>query len=228
MALALAASCLATAAVGAPASKAHRPIPRSNPGEWFASADYPVSARIREQSGRTGFIVTVDTDGFVQGCTISSASGIAALDDATCALARLRGHFLPATDEAGKPVVGDWTSQITWRLPGDDDGHGLPGEAEELAEIDRMDKETERLMRDFDGFSSETRFTVQEDGRMTDCEQHFTGAVASRFTPFRCKDMPQVGEPILDEEGKPVARRVTMQFGISVDPVKAEAGNADE
>lgn len=94
------------------------PVPRSNPGTWANTTDYPASALAQEREGATSFRVTVNSDGQVATCTITQSSGHADLDDATCVNVQRRARFWPALDARGNPVEGIWSSRVRWQIPG--------------------------------------------------------------------------------------------------------------
>lgn len=197
--------------------KAHGPIPITPPATWLRAEDYPVAAAKHEEEGQTGVRLTVDREGFVATCTVTQPSGNALLDDTTCALLRARAWFLPQRDEAGTAQQGEWSTRISWRLPGTADGMEQPGEAEMLAEVKQAEMATESFLRNFESFSSETRFTVHDDGRLSDCEQRFTGSLAARFAPFRCSDMPPSGPAFKNADGQAVTKHVVMRHSVDVD-----------
>lgn len=94
-------------------------VPRGNPGSWATTNDYPSRALREERAGTTGFKVTVGPDGRVTDCQITSSSGHADLDEATCANVRRRARFTPATDGEGQPTSGSYSNRIRWVIPTD-------------------------------------------------------------------------------------------------------------
>ena len=79
--------------------------PKGNPGNWATTNDYPSRALREEREGTTGFRVSVGPDGRVTDCTVTSSSGHADLDQATCDNVRRRARFTPATDGEGQPTT---------------------------------------------------------------------------------------------------------------------------
>lgn len=61
-----------------------QPIPVGNPAAWSASAEYPPIALRNGEQGRVGYQLDVDASGQVTGCRITTSSGSASLDAATC------------------------------------------------------------------------------------------------------------------------------------------------
>ncbi len=99
-----------------PAAPATPAQPRGNPGSWATTNDYPSRALREERSGTTGFRVTVGADGRVVDCQITSSSGHADLDQATCQNVTRRARFKPATQD-GQPVQGTYSNRVRWVIP---------------------------------------------------------------------------------------------------------------
>ena len=93
--------------------------PKGNPGNWATTNDYPSRALREEREGTTGFRVTVGPDGRVTDCTVTSSSGHADLDQATCDNVRRRARFNPATDGEGQPTSGSYSNRVRWVIPKD-------------------------------------------------------------------------------------------------------------
>jgi periplasmic protein TonB len=100
----------------APKGPTSDPQPRGNPGSWATANDYPSRALREERTGTTGFRVTVGPDGRVASCTVTSSSGHADLDDATCKNVSRRARFKPALQN-GKEVQGTYSNRIRWVIP---------------------------------------------------------------------------------------------------------------
>lgn len=92
-------------------------VPRNNPGGWATTNDYPSRALREEREGTTGFKVTVDTDGRVTDCQITSSSGHPDLDEATCKNVTRRARFKPAKDGNGEETTGTYSNRIRWVIP---------------------------------------------------------------------------------------------------------------
>jgi protein TonB len=90
---------------------------RANLNSYFSADDYPAAALRGNDQGTTGFSLTIGTSGRVEGCTVTSSSGSAALDQATCRILRSRARYTPARDENGNPTSGRDSGRVTWRLP---------------------------------------------------------------------------------------------------------------
>lgn len=92
------------------------PQPRGNPGSWATTNDYPSRALREERSGTTGFRVTVGSDGRVVDCQVTSSSGHADLDQATCQNVTRRARFKPALQD-GQPVQSTYSNRVRWVIP---------------------------------------------------------------------------------------------------------------
>lgn len=77
----------------------------------LTSDDYPMRALRNEEQGRVAIRMTVDPAGAITRCVVTSSSGSATLDDATCAIAQRRLRFLP-TERGG---VAEQI--VVWALP---------------------------------------------------------------------------------------------------------------
>jgi TonB family protein len=82
---------------------------------WVSTDDYPASALRSGEEGTTSVTYTVNASGRVENCRVTSSSGSAALDQATCQVVTRRGRYSPPED--GKPY--DRTFAQIWRLPSD-------------------------------------------------------------------------------------------------------------
>ena len=80
--------------------------------------DYPSVAISGNGQGTVQFAVLVDEKGRVADCTVTSTSGVAALDAQSCALVTERAQFKPAVGVDGKPAKASFVQRITWRLDG--------------------------------------------------------------------------------------------------------------
>ena len=89
---------------------------RANLASYVSDSDYPASAMRNEESGTTRFRLTVGPDGRVTNCVVTSSSGSAALDAATCRIMRSRARVTPARDQFNQPTTDSVSSAITWRL----------------------------------------------------------------------------------------------------------------
>lgn len=87
--------------------------PRNNPGSWATPNDYPSRALREEREGTTGFRVTIDDKGRVATCTITSSSGHADLDEATCKFVSRRARFRKPSEGYGSV----YSNRVRWVIP---------------------------------------------------------------------------------------------------------------
>jgi protein TonB len=79
--------------------------------------NYPARALRDETEGTVGVRVTVNAEGRVSGCSVTSSSGSGVLDDAACADLTRYARFSPALDDAGNATTGSWSTRIVYRIP---------------------------------------------------------------------------------------------------------------
>ena len=91
--------------------------PRGNAAAWASGMDYPSAALRESRTGKVGYTLAIDSEGRVTNCTITSTSGHADLDAATCSLLQRRARFEPAVGKDGKPIAGSWSSTMNWSMP---------------------------------------------------------------------------------------------------------------
>jgi TonB family protein len=94
--------------------------PRTNPGMWVTTDDYPAQALRLGLEGRVRTALTVVPTGRLAACAIVETSGSTSLDLATCRSLLRRARYTPATDARGMPTFATMQLAINWRLPSDD------------------------------------------------------------------------------------------------------------
>ncbi|WP_369009533.1 TonB family protein [Escherichia coli] len=70
---------------------------------------------MERRQGRVQVIAEIGTDGKAISCLVTSTSGHADLDLATCE-GVYRTTFIPATDRSGEAIPGSFTTAVTWNL----------------------------------------------------------------------------------------------------------------
>ncbi len=95
------------------------PQPRGNTGRWVTTNDYPSRALREEREGTTRVNLTVNTDGRVTNCVVTSSSGHSDLDEAVCKNATRRARFRSATNGDGQEVTGTYSFAVRWQMPED-------------------------------------------------------------------------------------------------------------
>lgn len=87
------------------------------PQSFVTLDDYPPEALAHHWEGTTKIIVTVNTDGRASDCRVTASSGHEVLDKAACPMFKRRARFSPATDETGKVVPSQFSTEIDWKIP---------------------------------------------------------------------------------------------------------------
>jgi len=100
-----------------PPSQARDAQPR-NQSSWQRRIieNYPSRALREGTEGTVGLSVTVNAEGRVGSCSVTSSSGSNVLDDAACKDITRYGRFEPALDRDGNPTSGRWSTRIVYRL----------------------------------------------------------------------------------------------------------------
>lgn len=188
----------------------------------IAPADhYPGAARLAGREGVVDMLLDIAVDGKVTGCAVQDSSGHADLDSAACALMREKGKFTPALDGAGKASAGRYAASFTWSLP----------EVEPTAEDNALTEALGDLPRRTRPFpmakpgSATLSILVNADGSIGDCRFDGEGAMdVGSIAPCDMFGAKNVYAPLLDDKGNPVARRVTLRTGLTIeDPSEAAA-----
>lgn len=163
--------------VSLPMPSRSRPArPRSNPGLWVNTNDYPSRSLQQEQEGIVGFRLTVGLHGRVEACDITASSGSDLLDAATCSNITRRARFEPALDANGNPTIGRYSNRVTWKIPSG------PSYAEQIelqasgpqavygtyTEISEDEYPTEALRQAIRGFTHIV-LTIDNSGNVTNC-----------------------------------------------------------
>jgi protein TonB len=81
------------------------------------ASDYPSKAIRQKREGDVIFSLAVDNTGHPKNCSVTTSSGHADIDRATCAALMKRAHFIPAKNYEGEPIDAVFEHIIKWRLP---------------------------------------------------------------------------------------------------------------
>lgn len=98
------------------AALARRPKPRSNPGEWMKSRDYPLPMLLSGKRAIVHFRLNVDTAGKATACHIQQSTRPKAFDDAVCKAIMRNAEFDPALDAEGKPIASYWLNSVVFHI----------------------------------------------------------------------------------------------------------------
>ncbi len=179
--------------------KERRVSPIGNPGDWITRADYPPAALRQERTGLVTFMLQVGKDGRVSNCTVTAGSGSPDLDSATCTLITARAQFLPALDKVGKPTESLFASRVRWAIPPREVGpQPLPKPG-----------------------SAKTSFTVQADGKVTDCISETSGSFQAIGVPSGCANLAKTFAPAKDASGNVIAQKVVIEMSIKSEQATA-------
>lgn len=165
-------------------------------------ADYPPASWLADEEGLVVYEIAVDAAGKATGCTIAETSGHKALDKAACAAVIERGVFAPAQNEAGEGVEGVYRGRHFWRKRTPE----VPGP-----------------------FRFKATFTVDERGRAVDCVvDQAQGELPFGMEQSLAKNPCPFGSgsnliPYRDENGVPMAKRVTFEFSAQVSDAEASS-----
>lgn len=91
--------------------------PRGSPATWFDPEDYPASALRANEEGRVAIALLIDPQGDPVRCGVTTGSGFADLDRATCDGAMSKVSFLPVRDRSGERVDSIWIGAVRWVIP---------------------------------------------------------------------------------------------------------------
>lgn len=116
-ALATVQSCLDDVRSVGKASKIVKSPRPTNASSWISDTDYPDGALRDRREGTAGFRLSVGANGRAKDCVITSSSGSADLDSATCSNILKRARFSPAEDASGTAVDASYSSRVSWNLP---------------------------------------------------------------------------------------------------------------
>lgn len=85
---------------------------------WAAriQQNYPSRAVRDGTEGTVGVRVTVNTEGRVSACSVTSSSGSSILDQAACSGMERYARFDPALNDAGNPISASWSTRIVYQL----------------------------------------------------------------------------------------------------------------
>jgi periplasmic protein TonB len=92
---------------------------KGDPRTWITNDDYPPGALREERSGVSGISWTINEQGRVENCRVTSSSGSPDLDDTACRLVTRRGRYAPAKDQAGNPMRQTASIRFRWTIPTD-------------------------------------------------------------------------------------------------------------
>lgn len=102
--------------------EAHRGLtravaPKSDPGNWVRTSDYPTDLMYRGAQGLVQFRLSVDADGAPTQCHIQKSTRPEGFDNAVCDALMRRASFEPALDANGQPIASYWRNTVRFIMP---------------------------------------------------------------------------------------------------------------
>ena len=165
--------------------------------------DYPIASWQANEEGQVRFDIAVDAEGNATDCTVSESSGHAALDLKTCEIVMERGVFRAGLAAEDEPEAGTYSGRYRWR--------------KRDPEVPAMAM-TFRYLQGADGITSECEMLRLEGDVPDDLRRDMERDIAGNNGCPRGTERP--GVPYRDENGVPVAKRVTITVDIAIeDPV---------
>ncbi len=90
--------------------------PRSNPGEWMKSRDYPLPMLLSGKRAIVHFRLNVDAAGKPTACHIQQSTRPKAFDDAVCKAIMRNADFDPALDADGNAIASYWLNSVVFHI----------------------------------------------------------------------------------------------------------------
>lgn len=92
---------------------------KGDPQSWVTEDDYPPAAARDGRGGSVGLAFTINVQGKIENCHITSSSGSPDLDETACRLVTRRGKYSPAKDDAGNAMTQTAALRFRWQPPKD-------------------------------------------------------------------------------------------------------------
>lgn len=102
--------------------EAHRGLtravaPKSDPGEWIRTGDYPSHLMFQGEQGLVQFRLSVGADGAPTQCHIQTSTRPKGFDKAVCDALMRRARFEPALDADGQPIASYYRGGVRFQIP---------------------------------------------------------------------------------------------------------------
>jgi hypothetical protein len=91
--------------------------PKSNPGNWVKSSEYPLDMLSEGQPAIVEFRLDISEIGEATACHIQATTRPKEFDNAVCRALMRRAEFTPALDAEDKPLKSYWKSTVRFALP---------------------------------------------------------------------------------------------------------------
>ncbi len=182
---------------GVPNEIAAPPYLKNDRRNLFKDADYPPAAWIAGLEGTTRFSLAVGADGKPKDCIVTESSESLILDQATCDIAMERAEFEPSIGLDGSPIKGVYESSYRWRKK--------EPEMPEMRIVFQYLHTAKGVTTDCDIISIEG--DIPEKMRAEIDRDRERGRLCSG-------PIGRPGIPYRDENGVPVAKRVTATINV--------------
>jgi len=91
--------------------------PKSNPGDWISSRDYPRDLLRKGAQGLVQFRLSISAEGMPTQCHIQQSTRPEGFDKAVCETLMRRARFEPALGANGQPIASFWRSAVRFMMP---------------------------------------------------------------------------------------------------------------
>ncbi|MEM6475677.1 MAG: TonB family protein [Pseudomonadota bacterium] len=162
--------------------------------------DYPVASWQADEEGLVRFDIAVDVEGEATDCTITESSGHATLDAKTCEIVMERAKFDAGLAAEDEPEAGIYSGRHNWR--------------KREPEVPAMAM-TFRYLQGADGITTDCEMLRLEGDVPEDLRRDMERDIQANNGCPRGTERP--GVPYRDENGVPVAKRVTITVDILVE-----------
>ncbi len=183
--------------------KSRRPKLQNRSRGWIVQADYPISSWNADEEGTVRYNVSVDATGNATGCEVAESSGFAALDEAICPLVFERAEFFPASNEDGEDVAGVFEGRHSWRKKEPD----MP----QMRVVFQYFHSAKGVTTDCDILSIEGDISERMQAQIERDRERGRLCPGPKARP---------GAPYRDENGVPVAKRVTATINVVLEDLE--------
>jgi TonB family protein len=90
--------------------------PKSNPGRWIKSSEYPQELLRKGKQAIVNFRLIVDEKGETETCDIQQSTRPVEFDEAVCRALMLRAKFEPALDDKGEAIKSYFINSVTFQI----------------------------------------------------------------------------------------------------------------
>jgi TonB family protein len=193
---------------------------RANLASYISSDDYPAEALHNGEEGTVGFRLYISPEGRAAGCTISSSSGSASLDETTCSIMMARARFTPAIDYRGRPTHDTLSARVRWRLADDEAGKEGESATAPLPTVG-VPMQRARPIAPLKSYLSHHDYPLEGAGDQRPPISRFSLSVEPDGSVAACEIIVESGWPLLDRRACEV-----MESRARFTPARDATGNA--